>query len=267
MKTNQFYNVDFVVFGQFGPCLGFKCTQKNKKNQHVWKRLALWQTITHYLGRFKTIEAVEACIFGFFSGNSRKTMKINWIWEFVLGPECIHWTITCIFSFQIIFLFLFVSTIFRRKRLKPTKWNCLNMFVYDKPFDSTTTTSLQLEKHKVYRGFLGISMFPMQNQENATNCFNCQKSSKQTHENINEPIWTSPKNMILLRNHGKNLENFLGSRKHFQGIRDWWRLVFFVGFFWSNTLFGKNMENEKKVNIQLNQANQLPLLLTLSLRS
>ena len=62
------------------------------------------------------------------------------------------------------------------------------MFVYDKPFDPTTTTSLQLEKHKVYRGFLGISMFPMQNQENATNCFNCQKSSKQTHENINEPI-------------------------------------------------------------------------------
>ena len=33
------------------------------------------------------------------------------------------------------------------------------MFVYDKPFDPTTTTSLQFEKHKVYRGFLGISMF------------------------------------------------------------------------------------------------------------
>ena len=44
------------------------------------------------------------------------------------------------------------------------------MFVYDKPFDPTTTTRLQLEKHKVYRGFPGISMFPMQNQENATSC-------------------------------------------------------------------------------------------------
>ena len=194
-------------------------------------------------------------------------MKINWIWEFVLGPECIHWTITCIFSFQIIFLFLFVSTIFRRKRLKPTKWNCLNMFVYDKPFDSTTTTSLQLEKHKVYRGFLGISMFPMQNQENATNCFNCQKSSKQTHENINEPIWTSPTNMILLRKPGKELREFFWEVENIFRELEIGEDLFFCWFFWLNTLLGKNMENEKKVNIQLNQANQLPLLWTLSLRS
>ena len=145
------------------------------------------------------------------------------------------------------FLFLFFSTIFRRKRLKPTKWNCLNMFVYDKPFDSTTTTSLQLEKHKVYRGFLGTSMFPMQNQENATNCFNCQKSSKQTHENINEPIWTSPKNMILLRKPGKELREFFWEVENiFRELEIGEDLFFLLGFFDQTLYLGRTWRTKKR---------------------
>ena len=117
MKTNQFYNVDFVVFGQFGPCLGFKCTTRNKKSQHVWKRLALWQTITHYLGRFKAIEAVEACIFCFFQatvGKPWKSIKFeNLCWAQDVYIEKLH----AFFHSKLFFVFVF-STIFSEKKLK-----------------------------------------------------------------------------------------------------------------------------------------------------
>ena len=60
--------------------------------------------------------------------------------------------------------------------------------------------------------------------------------------NQSEPV---QKTWFCCENPGKNLEKFLGSRKHFQGIRDWWRLVFLLGFLIKHFIREEHGERKK----------------------